>query len=322
MIRRCILALTFPFIPFAVGSAKYEPAPIDQVDQAVRRDTTPPQLSLYLPIPLGVPGVDDPATGVFIPSHYRAGASIDLVVFLRGYDIKRPKAATAVREYWNSPRHPVLKSFLLREEVNRSGKNVILAVPPLGPFAEAGKLLDDGGAQEFLGRILDGLWRSGPHAGRARRPTLRHLILAAHSGGGVPLRRLARVLGDDDAFKGKLKACWGFDSLYGVKAKDAAFWSDWAQGHPGTEVAMFYLFTEREIGKDPRQPVSPSNPLDRREPTGTTFPAMELQRLAKARKLGNVTVVRETKATTLRHNEVPQAHLAALLKAAPYLEDR
>ena len=85
---------------------------------------------------------------------------------------------------------------------------------------------------------------------------------------------------------------------------------------------MFYLFTQKDVGKDPRLPVSPGNPSDHREPTGTTFPAMELERLAKARRLGNFAVVRETKESTLSHNEVPRTHLADLLKAAPYLDDR
>src|SRR6516164_4731559 len=98
-------------------------------DDPVRRDTTPPSLSVYLPIPLGVPGVADPAAGVFVPEKYRAGDAVDLVLFLRGYDVNRPKPATPVSEYWNSPRHPTLKSFLLREEVNKGGKNVVLAVP-------------------------------------------------------------------------------------------------------------------------------------------------------------------------------------------------
>jgi hypothetical protein len=290
--------------------------------EGARRDTMPPLLSLYLPVPLGVPGVEQQSTGVFIPANYRAVKTIDLVVFLRGYDIKRPKTATSVSEYWNSPQHPILKSFQFREEINKSGKNVILAVPTLGPFAESGKLKEDGGIQEFLDRLLDGLWRSGPHSGLRERPTVRNLILAAHSGGGVPLRRLAQVLGDDDIYKHKLTECWGFDSIYGVKVKDAEFWSDWAERHPGTKVSMFYIFTEKDVGKDPKLPVSDRNPPDHREPSGTTLPAMELERLAKARKLGNVVVVRESKATTLNHNEVPRAHLAELLKAAPYLDDR
>jgi hypothetical protein len=117
---------------------------------AVRRDTVPPLLSLYLPIPLGVPRVDDPATGVFLPAGYKAGKTVDLVLFLRGYDVKRPKTATAVAEYWNSPDHPILKSFLFREEVNKGGKNVVLVVPALGPFSEAGRLAEEGGPQEFL----------------------------------------------------------------------------------------------------------------------------------------------------------------------------
>ena len=68
--------------------------------------------------------------------------------------------------------------------MNKSGKNVILVVPPLGPFAEAGKLADEGGLRAFLDRVSDGLWRSGPHAGLPQAPKVRHLILAAHSGGG------------------------------------------------------------------------------------------------------------------------------------------
>jgi hypothetical protein len=290
------------------------------MDPPVRREAAPSQLSLYLPIPLDVPGVDDPATGVFVPDHYRVDNTIDLVVFLRGYDIKRPKAATGVAEYWNSPRHTVLKSFLLREEVNKSGKNVILVVPALGPFAEGGKLTDEGGLRAFLDRVSDGLWRSGPHADLPQAPKVRHLILAAHSGGGVPLRRLARVAGSDADLKDKLKACWGFDSIYGVKDKDAEFWADWAQRQPGARVAMFYRFTEREVGRNPRLPVGPANPGEHREPTGTTGPAVELERLARERKLGNVSVVRED--SKVAHAEVPRAHLADLLKAAGYLDDR
>ena len=49
---------------------------------------------------------------------------------------------------------------------------------------------------------------------------------------------------------------------------------------------------------------------------------MDLERLAKAHMLDNVVVVRETKESTLNHNEVPRAHLAELLKGAAYLEDR
>ena len=184
MSRLRLLACAFPLLLLAASGGQGETTAPGKEDKPVRREAAPPQLSLYLPIPLDVPGVDDPSTGVFVPDKYRVGKTVDLVVFLRGYDVKRPKAATSVGEYWNSPRHPVLKSFLLREEVNKSGKNVILVVPPLGPFAEAGKLADEGGLRAFLDRVSDGLWRSGPHADLPQAPKVRHLILAAHSGGG------------------------------------------------------------------------------------------------------------------------------------------
>ncbi|HEY2786669.1 MAG TPA: hypothetical protein VGJ05_17020 [Fimbriiglobus sp.] len=278
--------------------------------------------TFYLSIPLGVPAVDDPATGVYLPEKYTAGDTIDLVLFLRGYDVKRPKSATAVREYWGSSKHPVLKSFLFREEIDRSGKNVVLVVPPLGPFSEAGKLVQAGGVQAFLDGVVAGLAKHGPFVGRKHPPKVRHLILAAHSGGGVPLRRLAQELGRDDRFRDKLTACWGFDSIYGVRDKDAEFWADWAKDHPKTQIRMYYLFTQRAVGKDPKRPVGADNPVDHREPSGTSGPALDLERLAKARSLANVAVVRDTKATTLDHNEVPRTHLSDLLKLTTCLDTR
>ncbi len=288
----------------------------------IRLETSPALMSLYLPIPLAIPGVQAQTTGVFVPADYKAGKTVDLIVFLRGYDIQRPKTATSVSDYWNSPRHATLKHFMLREEINKSDKNVILAVPTLGPYSEAGKLNDDSGAKAFLNQILDGLWLKGPHAGMPNRPSLRHLILAAHSGGGVPLRRLAQIYGSDADVKNKLKACWGFDCLYGVKVKDAQFWADWAKDHPRSQLSMYYILTQKEVAKDPKLPVSPTNPLDRREPTGTTFPSMELERLAGAAGLSNVVVWRESKESTLSHVAVPRAHLATLLKSTPYLDER
>jgi hypothetical protein len=322
MIRPGILACWFLPLSLILWRGENEPDAPPKPEEPVRQDSKPPRLSLYLPIPLAVPGVERQATGVFVPENYKVSETVDLVVFLRGYDINRPKSATSVEEYWNSPKHPTLKSFLLREEVNKSGKNVILVVPALGPYSEMGTLKDAGGVQKFLDQVLDGLWKHGPHSDLKKRPTIRHLILAAHSGGGVPLRRLAQELGADATYKDKLKECWGFDSIYGVKDKDAEFWSDWAARHSDTRVTMFYLFTEKEVGKNPKLPVGPDNPLDHREPTGTTFPAQELERLAKDQKLGNVRVVRETKETTLRHNDVPLTNLAGLLRAAPGLDDR
>jgi hypothetical protein len=82
---------------------------------------------------------------------------------------------------------------------------------------------------------------------------------------------------------------------------------------------MFYIATDKAVGKDPARPVGPDNPLDHRQPTGTTGPARDLERLAKERKLTNVEVVRETEVS---HADVPRAHLADLLRTAGYLDSR
>ena len=82
---------------------------------------------------------------------------------------------------------------------------------------------------------------------------------------------------------------------------------------------MYYIPTQKDVGKDPKRPVGPDNPLDHQQPTGTTAPALDLERMGKERKLGNVKVVPEKEVT---HAEVPGAHLAELLKAAAYLDAR
>jgi hypothetical protein len=327
MIGRLILPLRFAlpltiFASLAVPWQRCEARHALQEEPAIRSESSPPQQTLYLPIPLGVPSTPAQSTGVFVPENYRAGSTIDLIVFLRGYDIKRPQSVTSVEEYWGSPKHPILKSFQFREELNKSNKNVILVVPTLGPFAEAGNLISKEGARVFLDQVVEGLWKKGPFAGQPNRPTIRHLILAAHSGGGVPLRKLAQILGEDDIYKKSLKACWGFDSIYGVRDRDADFWSNWAATHRDAHVEMYYLFTEKAVGKNPGMPISSSNPFDHRVPSGTTGPALELERLAKASGVTNVAVVRETKESTLDHNEVPRAHLRKLLDAAAYLDRR
>lgn len=93
--RRRLLACAVPVLLIAAPGGPGEPAAPGAIAPPVRRKTAPPQLSLYLPIPLGVPGVDDPATGAFIPDHYRVSKAIDLLVFLRGYDVKRRRRRPA-----------------------------------------------------------------------------------------------------------------------------------------------------------------------------------------------------------------------------------
>jgi hypothetical protein len=67
-----------------------------------------------------------------------------------------------------------------------------------------------------------------------------------------------QVLGDDAGYKDKVRACCGFDSIYRVKDKDADFWADWAERHAGAQGTMFYLVTDKAVGKNPKRPSAPT----------------------------------------------------------------
>ena len=76
-----LLALTVFVLVVAVGLFG-EPAratgipPYDGTSQEMK--------TLYLTIPLGIPGVPAQTTGVFILAGYKVGDAVDLVLFLRG----------------------------------------------------------------------------------------------------------------------------------------------------------------------------------------------------------------------------------------------
>jgi hypothetical protein len=64
MLRPGILALSLPFLLLAGSGAKDEPT-TGRKEEGVHRETTPPRLTLYLPIPLGAPRVEEQSTGIF-----------------------------------------------------------------------------------------------------------------------------------------------------------------------------------------------------------------------------------------------------------------
>jgi hypothetical protein len=97
----------------------------------------------------------------------------------------------------------------VREQVNASGKNVVLWAPFFGHKKsrtegayDVGALGEGGGCQEYL----DGVMKAIGSFKKVAAPNVGSLVLACHSGGGVAMRRMVEALGD---LKGKLKECWG-----------------------------------------------------------------------------------------------------------------
>jgi len=193
-------------------------------------DTASYGKTLYLEIGLGI-GKNLASTGVYIPNSFRPESEIVIVLYLHGWKGDYPGNAVLINGYWDGARFPF---FALREEVNASGQNVIFVAPSLGPKSEAGSLRQPGGFDAFMKQVLSGLnehYLMPRYGSRIR--DVQSIILAAHSGGGSPMLRLAT---GTDQYARKIKECWCYDSMYGPVAQD---WLGWAKSHPQQSLYVY-----------------------------------------------------------------------------------
>ena len=247
----------------------------------MKSETSPPSTTLYTAVTLGGERPARPMTGIFIPAGYRPVPRVDLVLYLHGHKASFPNVS--IDGYWNRARFP---HFALREATNESRKNVILAAPTLGPRAQAGWLTGTGGLDRYVDQILAALRAHGPYSGSGVTPVLGSLILACHSGGGYPMRRLA-LSGQRSA--ALIRECWGFDCLYNTG--DDVAWTKWARSRPDARLFIHYLGS-------------------------TTRLSTALRRQVQLQNLPNVSV----KASTARsHNGVPIAHWRQHMETAAFL---
>src|SRR4030095_11530630 len=66
-----------------------------------------------------------------------------------------------------------------------------------------------------------------------------NIILAGHSGAGVPMRLLAR---SGNRYAALIKEVWGFDSTYAAKNNiDSTDWAAGAKAHPQSRLFIYYL---------------------------------------------------------------------------------
>jgi hypothetical protein len=144
-----------------------------------------------------------------------------------------------------------------------------------------------GGLDRYIDQILGALSAYGPYRSTGTRPSVKNLILACHSGGGVPMRLLAHS-GDRSA--GLIRECWGFDCLYNKADKD---WITWAQSHPIIKLYVHFL-------------------------SSTNHNSTMLQRESQRLGLGNVSVAGSTASF---HGGVPIAHWRQRLESAPFLSN-
>lgn len=160
----------------------------------------------------------DSSVALFVPSGYRKGSSVDVLIYLHGHGNNVRKA---------------LSEFKLREQIVASGKNVVLVFPQ-GPRdagdSGCGKLEDKGGARKL---VEDGLrtlherkWIDTEHIGR--------VLITGHSGAYRGLSYIVEVGGLDNEITdvGLLDASYGrLDAFV-----------DWVANHP--KGSFFTIFTD------------------------------------------------------------------------------
>jgi hypothetical protein len=184
------------------------------------------QLTVYAPI---IPGQDPSGrdrTGIFFPDKFVPGANLDLILYFHGLLNRCGGSANdSVEKYWTN------KYFLLRDWMNSSNKNAVLVVPRLGAtdknYSKLGMEGDD-----FLRNLLAYIServKSDPFSWTGSM-AIRNIILAAHSGGGTTMVRLAQTV-----TLGKVRECWGLDSFYYLEVSKSL--KDWA-----AKGGKFFLF--------------------------------------------------------------------------------
>jgi hypothetical protein len=218
----------------------------------IGQEQTPPGQTLYVNIPLGAEGPAKPMTGIFIPQRFRPKPKVDLIIYLHGI---KPKLDLTVDRYWNRSHFP---TWPLREGLNQSGKDFILVAPTLGPRSQTqtGWLAQPGGLDKYVDLVLAALATHGPYQGR--RPQLGNLILACHSGGGLPMRQLAM---GKNRCASQIKECWGFDCLYFTG--DENLWAQWAKSRPDARLFIHYQSSTRERSEKLKQKNVPNISVSR-----------------------------------------------------------
>jgi hypothetical protein len=199
----------------------------------VGEERTPAALTRIVKVPLRAVSTPEwrPWSAVYFPPAVdRASRTIDVVLYLHGYRTAIPGERQSI---WAYLKH---KCWPLREHLAASGKAAVLIAPTLGPKSQAAGLLEPGGLDRYLDAVLAATasyWSSGV------APAIRSIVLAGHSGAGVPMRVLAR---SGNRYAALIKEVWGFDCTYSATQNvDSTGWAAWARAHPQSRLFIYYL---------------------------------------------------------------------------------
>lgn len=136
----------------------------------------------------------DSSVLVVIPDAYKKKNSVDLMIFLHG---------------WGNSKDTCNVKFHLAEQVEKSGKNMLLVIPEGPKFAPDsfdGKFCDEGGFERFIDELLCKLKKDKI----IRSKNIGRIILSGHSGGYYGMAHILRWGG----YTEKISDVIIFDGLY------------------------------------------------------------------------------------------------------------
>ena len=136
----------------------------------------------------------DSSVLVYIPEAYRKAKTVDLMIFLHG---------------WGNSKDTCVQKFDLAEQLNESGKNMLLVIPEgpkYAPDSFAGKLCDEGGFKRFIDELLELLEEDNI----IRNQEIGRIMLSGHSGGYYGMAHILRYGG----YTEKISDVVIFDGLY------------------------------------------------------------------------------------------------------------
>jgi hypothetical protein len=186
------------------------------------QESLPADQTLYLTIDLGI-AKQVPKTAVYIPDRRTVGEYVNVILYMHGHKAVVGKG-TDIEGLLKATRSGSKLWYPLRERMAQaSNKNYVFVAPTLGDYSEGGCLIDKntgaGQPGAYLQQVMQGLKK---HLSMKTLPKVSNLILAAHSGGGVAMRHLAKHAD----IRGQVREAWCFDCLYSGWA-DSNFWSTW-----------------------------------------------------------------------------------------------
>jgi hypothetical protein len=246
---------------------------------------TIPGMTLNLKIDLGVAvgkgqAAVSPMTVVYAPDPKQLDAQVDILLWFHGHKGQLNKAVNL--RGFSAGDYLLVPEFKFREFILKTSKRKFLLVfPTLGDKSGAGLLNQQGQAEAFLQQVLNGV-----RAKMNPKVTgIGKIVLAAHSGGGAIMGRVAGYGGTFD----KVREIWCVDCTYG----SAGAFVSWAK-KPGHAHDRLWAFSTGSWWvpklKDPSKPQGPDNPVvnphDHR--TGTGDDAQQILALGKASKSSSV----------------------------------